>query len=57
MLRLRNVNIVDNLSYLILYPQAEEKVWSNPGLKERTTVNGEKTLNLTGKILRRLDHY
>uniref|UniRef100_A0A8C0WHW9 Protein kinase domain-containing protein n=1 Tax=Castor canadensis TaxID=51338 RepID=A0A8C0WHW9_CASCN len=27
--------------------QAEEKVWSNPGLKERTTVNGEKTLNLT----------
>ncbi|XP_020040886.1 myosin light chain kinase family member 4 isoform X2 [Castor canadensis] len=27
--------------------EAEEKVWSNPGLKERTTVNGEKTLNLT----------
>ncbi|XP_020040887.1 myosin light chain kinase family member 4 isoform X4 [Castor canadensis] len=30
--------------------EAEEKVWSNPGLKERTTVNGEKTLNLTDDV-------
>lgn len=45
---------VDNLNGLILHPQAEENVWSNPALNERTVVTSGKSSALTGNILRRL---
>lgn len=56
-LRLSSVYTVGNLNCLIVFPQAEENVWSNPALNERTVVKGGKTSALTGNILRRLSGY
>lgn len=48
---------VGNLNDLIFHPQAEENVWSNPALNERTIVTSGKSSALTGNILRRLSGY
>ncbi|KAK1339640.1 hypothetical protein QTO34_018194 [Cnephaeus nilssonii] len=44
LLRLRNPDVMCNLNYSIVYPQAKEKVWSYPNLKEMAPVKGKRTL-------------
>lgn len=54
-LRLRSSGVTCNLSYLIVYLQAKEHVWSHPHLKETAPVKGKRTLAVTGNVFRRLD--
>lgn len=57
LLRLRNPDVMCNLNYSIMYPQAKEKVWSYPNLKEMAPVKGKRTLVSTGNSFKRPDTY